>query len=184
MSRAPYFPERPVKLDYIYFHVGRVTVNWANAEEGIAACIRIFARAVPDPLFQRPISTKRRITEFKRLIRLINITEDQRATGTELIERFSYLAWHRHWTTHGQIPTKSFIGETWRRQRGLVEFHRWNLSTDELEALEIHLSDLDDMGDEALSLYSDIWSWITVDLGCSTPKKTEKFIRKVGVRPA
>jgi len=45
----------------------------------------------------------------------------------------------------------------------------------------MHLSDLDDMGDEAVSLHSDIWVWLTVDLGCSTPKKTKNVARKIGV---
>lgn len=45
----------------------------------------------------------------------------------------------------------------------------------------MHLSDLEDMGDEAVSLYSDIWDWLTIDLGCATPKTTENVVRKIGI---
>ncbi len=96
--------------------------------------------------------------------------------------RFKHLAWHRHWTTHGTIETPSFMGQTWRSYRGFVSFLKENISTRELESLDLHLSDLEEMGDEALRLFSDIVHWKAYDLGCETPKKTEKVLRKISVR--
>lgn len=170
-----------MKLDYIYFHVGRVSVNWANAENSVDACLRTFALALPDPDYQAPISTQRRISTFRKRIKKLRITDEQRNAGSTLIDRFSYLAWHRHWTTHGVLSNSTYEGLTWRKQRGLVALDRLNLSTSVIETLELHLSDLEDMGDEALALTNGFWDWLAVDLGCSTPKKTEKIARKIGV---
>ncbi|WP_084367973.1 hypothetical protein [Rhizobium sp. RU36D] len=181
MAKEPYFPRKPLKLDYVYFHVGRISVNWALAEDAIDACLRVFARALPDPLYELPISTQRRISDFRKKIKKLKLTDEQRLSGSELIDRFSYLAWHRHWTTHGTITNGTFEGQTWRKQKGFVNFERLNLSTKMLEVLEMHLSDLEDMGDEAVSLYSDIWDWLTIDLGCATPKTTENVVRKIGI---
>ena len=181
MAKEPYFPNKPIKLDYVYFHLGRIAANWALAENAVDACLRVFARALPDPLYQPPISTQRRISDFRKKIKKLKLTDEQRKGGSEIIDRFSYLAWHRHWTTHGVITNGTYEGQTWKKQKGLVNFERPNLTTNMLEVFEIHLSDMDAMGDEAASLYSDIWNWLTIDLGCSTPKKTEYVIRKIGM---
>ena len=51
-----------------------------------------------------------------------------------------------------------------------------------VQADEAGLSDLEEMGDEALRLFSDIVHWKAYDLGCETPKKIEKVLRKISVR--
>ena len=181
MNDRPYFPSKPIKLDYIYFHVGRVSVNWANAESSVDSCLSVFAQANPDPLYQAPISTKRRISVFRKQLEKLRIDGAVKQGGRDLIDQFEHLAWYRHWTTHGTVELASIQGETWRKCRGMVAFLRENLSTRELEIHEMHLKDIEDLGDEALRLYYSLVHWLAIDLGCSTPKKTEKVCRKIGV---
>lgn len=178
-ASPPYFPTKPIKLDYIYFHVGRVSVLWAEAEQSMDRIIEIFAEAAPQPLYAPPISTKRRVKTFRKQLTLVRLTDEVRAEGEDLIDRFDNLAWYRNWTTHG--TAESVNGETWRKDRGLVSFLRQNLSTREFEVHELHLSDIESMGDEALSIFSDLVNWMALRLGCSTPKKTKEFCRNGGM---
>lgn len=97
----PYFPRRPIKLDYIYFHTGRFVYFWACAEDALDACLRFFEKAFPDPLYQRPLSTKRRIAVFRASIKKGRFTDAQRATALDLIDRFAAVAQHRQWAVHG-----------------------------------------------------------------------------------
>jgi len=182
MSIRPYFPSKPIKLDYIYFHVGRVSVLWADAEQALDRIIEIFAQANPQPLYAAPISTKRRIKTFRSQMVRIKLTDDQRARGSDLIDRFENLAWYRHWTTHGSVEEISMRGETWRGQKGLVSFLRQNLSTREFEVHDLHLNDIEAMGDEALDLYVGLVEWKALGIGCSTTKKIEKFCGEGGMR--
>jgi hypothetical protein len=182
LPQEPYFPSKPVKLDYIYFHVGRVLVNWASAEDSIDLCLAMFAKALPDPLYQKPASTKRRIATFKKQVRQLKITDAQLLTARRLILRFNWLAKERHWLAHGIETEASFIGATWRKQGGWIEYRRSNRKTNAIDWRQYHLCHLEEMGDEALHLASDIMDWLTVDLGCATPKKTEKVARKIGRR--
>ncbi len=184
MPSKPYFPIKPIKLDYIYFHVGRITVNWADAEAAIDSCLRVFARISQDPLYQRPVSTKRRIVLFREQLKRLPLDKAHTVRGRQLIDRFAHLSWYRHWTTHGEIESAYILGQTWRSKKGLVGYRRNNLSTDNSEWEELHLADIEAMGDEALAIYSQLWDWIAVDLGCSTPKKTENFVRKIRMRLA
>lgn len=184
MVVRPYFPSKPCKLDYIYFHIGRLSVLWADAEASVDRVLEIFARANPDPLYIAPTGTRRRIQAFRKQLKQVRLTDEMRAKGRELIDRFDFLAWHRHWTTHGTTHTRSITGETWRANRGLVELSRQNLTTREWEWLDLHLCDIEEMGDEALNLFTGITEWYAVELGCSTPKKTEQFCREGGMRLA
>jgi hypothetical protein len=178
----PYFPEKPVKLDYIYFHVGRAITWWACAEEGIEACVDLLAKAAPDPLYVRPTSTKQRIVAFKRLAKRVPLSDPQRDKGKKLIQTFGELSHLRHWLAHGTSPKYSFIGETWRKNGSWVTFERRHPGTGEWMSAEAQLADIEWMADRCLRLNSNIWNWITVDLGCATPKKTEHFLRKIRVR--
>lgn len=182
MSVRPYFPSKPIKLDYIYFHVGRVSVLWADAEQSLDRIIEIFAEAAPQERYAPPISTKRRIKTIRSQMAGIKLTDEVRDQGTDLIDRFEELAWFRHWTTHGTVEEISTRGETWRSQKGLVSLLRQNLSTREFEVYDLHLSDIEEMGDEALSLFTGLVEWMAFGLGCSTPKKTEQFCREGGMR--
>ena len=184
MVGRPYFPSKPLKLDYIYFHVGRVTMLWADVEESVDRLVSIFARVRADPLFVHPISTKRRIKEFRRLMKLVRLSDEARAKGEDLIARFANLAWYRHWISHGTLDTASIKGETWRANGGMVDYCRQNLSTREREWHGLHVCDIEAMGDEALELLTGFTEWMAYDLGCSTPKRTEKFCREGGMRLA
>jgi hypothetical protein len=182
MVVRPYFPSKPCKLDYIYFHIGRVSVLWADAESSLDRILEIFALANPNPLYVVPTGTKRRISTFRSQIKKVRLTDDVRAKGLALIDRFSFLAWHRHWTTHGTSDTRSILGATWRANKGYVALSRQHISTREWEDFDIHLCDIEEMGDEALALFSALVEWKAFDLGCSTPKRTEKFCREGGMR--
>lgn len=178
---VPYFPAKPIKLDYIYYHIGRFAVAWADAEYAVDACLETFAMALPDPLYKRPLSTKRRVETFKSQLKKLRITDDQRSDGRSLIERFSNFSEHRHWTIHGVTTGGTFQGETYRHKGGFVSFSRRNQSTGDHEWADYRISDIEIIADNTLALNSQIWDWLTVDLGCSTPAKTKKVARKIGM---
>lgn len=182
MTSAPYFPKKPIKLDYIYFHVGRVSVLWADAEQALDRIIEIFAEANPQSLYSPPISTKRRIKTVRSVMAGVKLTDTIRGRGNDLIDRFENLAWFRHWTTHGTVEEPSMRGETWRGQKGVVSFLRQNLSTREFEVHDLHLTEIEAMGDEALEIYTGLIDWMAFGLGCATSKKTEQFCREGGMR--
>ena len=77
---------------------------------------------------------------------------------------------------------KTWDGATWRKQQGRVTFLRRSLADGEFEYRDYSLDDLEFFGDQARALASGFWDWLTEDLGCSTPTKTKKVIRKIGVR--
>jgi len=181
MVVRPYFPSKPCKLDYIYFHIGRLSFLWADAEASVDRILDVFARANPDPLYVAPIATKRRITTFRTQLKKVRLTDEAREKGRALIDRFDYLAWHRHWAMHGTADMRSILGETWRANKGLVALSRRNITTREWEDLDLHLCDIEEMGDEAIALYVSLTEWLAFDLGCSTPKRTEKFCSKGGM---
>jgi hypothetical protein len=178
----PYFPEKPIKLDYIYYHVGRTLTQYGSAEQGIDACLRMFSTAAPNPLYAKPLSAKRRVTEFKKFLKILNLTEAQRARGRELISEFDRLSKQRKWLAHGHTPTHAIVGETWRKWGGYVSFQMEDRATGKMSWVDPHLSEIEEMGDELLKFSTDIWVWLARDLGASTPKKTEKVIRKIRVR--
>ena len=170
-----------MKLDYIYYHVGRIAVGWADAEDAVDACLKMFAKAIPDSLYQRPISTKRRITTFRKCLAKLRISDAQRQRGVCLIDSFARLAQHRTWTAHGSTTDDTYTGETYRKHGSWVRYKRRNLSTGQYELRDYQLSELEEMGDLARNLATWFWEWLCEDLGCSTPKKTEKVIRRIGV---
>lgn len=128
----PYFPDKPIKLDYIYYHVGRTLTNYGTAEQGIDACLRMFSQAAPDPLYAKPLSDKRRVTEFKRFLKRLNLTPEQKIIGRRLIAEYSRLSKQRSWLAHGHTPTHAFIGETWRKWGGYVTFEMEDRATGEM----------------------------------------------------
>lgn len=180
--REPHFPDKPIKLDYIFYHIGRMSFFWADCENAVDHCISVFARAFPDPLYQRPISTKRRIAVFRKGLGQLHIPDKDRARGKKLIDEFAELADHRRWTTHGSASDDTWTGQTYKKHRSWVRLGRDNLTTGIREYRDYQLSDLEYFGDVARDLSGDFWDWLTVDLGCATPKKTEKVLRKIGVR--
>jgi hypothetical protein len=178
----PYFPDKPMKLDFIYFHIGRISVNWAGVETCADTCLRVLSAAAPDPLYKAPRTTKKRIEVLRRLITRVNIPARTLSRGQRQIEEYSRLSHIRNWAIHGDLSLGSFEGKTWRHKGGLVILHRNNLSTQETEYSEFHLSEMEAVGDRILDLASNFWVWLTVDLGCATPKKTENVIRKIRMR--
>ena len=128
---APYFPKKPLKLDYIYFHVGRLTIFWADTEDAVDACLDVFSRALPAPLYQRPMSTRRRIVAFRRFLPKLRLSDAQRRRGKELIDRFANLRDHRHWLTHGVTWNDTCASKfEWHRRVVLVDDWRSGILTD------------------------------------------------------
>lgn len=174
---AYYFPKKPLKLDYIYFHTGRLVVQWAGAEDAVDACLHLFAKAFPDPLYQIPRSTKRRIVAFKKGLGRCRLSTEQAEKGRNLIARFEAMAEHRHWAVHAVL-----WNDSWQARNTFISYLRRNQTDGDVEERDYDLADIEAIGDECLSLMGDLWEWLTVDLGASTPKKAEKAARKIGVK--
>jgi hypothetical protein len=170
------FPKKPVKLDYIYYHMGRLAFSWAEAEHALDACLFLFEVAHPDPLYQRPISTKRRISTFRAFIRKSRLTQEQAEKATMLIERFTSVSEHRKWFTHRTIEN-----DTYRTKDKSIHL-RGRDEDGTLFVREYDLDDLEKYSDECFYLMEAFWDFLTIDLGASTPKKAEKAARKIGVR--
>ncbi|MDP3257327.1 MAG: hypothetical protein Q8S58_20400 [Bosea sp. (in: a-proteobacteria)] len=174
---AYYFPKKPVKLDYIYFHVGRFVVRWADAEDAIDSCLRLFAAALNDPLYQIPRSTKRRIEAFKAGLAKCRLSPEQHSRGKALLARFEAIVEHRHWAVHAVL-----WNESWEAKTTFVSYLRVSLSDGGLEQRDYDLAEIEELADECGRLHVELWDWLTSDLGASTPKKAEKAARKIGVK--
>ncbi|MBZ9934986.1 hypothetical protein LB518_01665 [Mesorhizobium sp. BR1-1-16] len=182
--RTPYFPTKPLKLDYIYFHVGRLTTWWSGAEDAVDVCLEMMSKIIEDPLYQRPRSTKRRVTAFKSFLKTVPFDPPHLSRGESLIARFSKVARHRHKIIHGVVSYGTWEGKTWKKQGGWVRFASFSLDDGALDFTDFELAEIEEISDEALSICCDFWDWIAEDLGCSAPHETNKFIDKLRSRLA
>jgi hypothetical protein len=173
---TPYFPIRPIKLDYIYFHVGRFVTFFADAEEAVVSANRIFMLALNRNPRERPRNTQRRITLFRRDIELVRLTPEQRAVGIALIDKFTELADHRQWIVHGSTWDNSF-----QTKNPIISLIKSKLGEDDFEFRDYHLADIEALSDECLKLMDRFWDWITIDLGFATPDDVDQARSKIGI---
>jgi hypothetical protein len=173
-----YFPEAPIKLDFIYFHTGRFVVLFADAEDSVEACNEMFSVALKLPSRDRPRSTQRRITMFRECIAKVRITDEQRAEGISLIDRFAVLADHRQWIVHGCTD------ESFQTENPIVCYMKRSLGKGNYEFRDYHLADVETHADECLRLCSNLWDWLTEELGFATPDDVNQAARKIGVELA
>jgi len=169
------FPKKPIKLDYLYYHTGRLLFLWAQSENAIDACLFFFSRCLQGPIYDPPRNTKSRIKHFNSAIKKLGLTDQKKQTGIQIITRFAALAEHRNWIAHGVICANSV--ET---KNSEISYSRANYQKLSGNVKSYDIKRIEKYADECLHLMTDTWNWLCDDLGASTPKRIESAARKFG----
>lgn len=165
---TPYFPRDPIKLDYIYFHVGRFVVLFADVEDAVTHCNKTFLDVLGSNQ-EWPRNTKRRIAVFRECLPHLPISDRQRQIGSGLIDRFETVNDHRQWIVHGITWDESY-----EKRNPILSLMKVALSGDYLEFRDYHLADIEEHADECLKLSSEFWDWLVEDIGwVREPEKDE-----------
>lgn len=155
LPRHIYWPRRPIKLDYIYFHVGRLAFQWAEVEDAMCCLIELYQAVLEDEDFEWPRSTKRRIETLRaQLLRLPahEVPAHYLECARDCIDRFASAAEHRQWAAHGV----AWDG-TWDSKDTIISYRKSRQGDGEPEHRTYDLAEIESLADECRDLNSAVW---------------------------